>query len=43
MWDHNLYITEASAAPASLPALQFEQSITMLDAAGNEVNTGVGM
>jgi hypothetical protein len=42
MWDHNLYITEVSAAPASLPALQFEQSITMLDAAGNEVNTGVG-
>jgi hypothetical protein len=43
MWDHHLYITEVSASPASLPALQFEQSITMLDAAGNEVNTGVGM
>ena len=43
MWDHHLYITEVSAVPASLPALQFEQSITMLDADGNEVNTGVGM
>lgn len=43
MWDHHLYITEVSAEPASLPALQFEQSITMLDAAGDEVNTGVGM
>ena len=43
MWDHNLYITEVSAVPASLPALQFEQSITMLEANGDEVNTGVGM
>jgi hypothetical protein len=43
MWDHHLYITEVSAEPGFLPALQFEQSITMLDADGNEVNTGVGM
>jgi len=38
MWDHRLYITEASAAPGSSDALQFEQSIMILDADGNELN-----
>jgi hypothetical protein len=38
MWDHRLYITEATAAPGSSEALQFEQSIMLLDADGNELN-----
>ena len=38
MWDHRLYITEASAAPGSSDALQFEQSVMLLDADGNELN-----
>jgi hypothetical protein len=38
MWDHRLYITEARAAPGSSAALQFEQSITILGADGNELN-----
>jgi len=38
MWDHRLYITEASAPPGSSDALQFEQSVTILDADGNELN-----
>ena len=38
MWDHRLYITEATAAPGSAAALQFEQSIVILDADGNELN-----
>jgi hypothetical protein len=38
MWDHRLYITEASAAPGSSEGLQFEQSIMLLDADGNELN-----
>jgi len=38
MWDHRLYITEARAAAGSQAALQFEQSMTILDAAGNELN-----
>lgn len=42
MWDHQLYITEASAVPGSSAALQFEQSITILDANGDDLNTGQG-
>jgi hypothetical protein len=42
MWDHQLYITEASAPPGSPSALQFEQSITILDANGDDLNTGQG-
>jgi hypothetical protein len=42
MWDHQLYITEASAAPGSSAALQFEQSVTILDANGNDLDTGQG-
>jgi hypothetical protein len=38
MWDHRLYITEATAAPGSSEALQFEQSVMILDADGNELN-----
>ena len=42
MWDHQLYITEVSTTPGSQPALQFEQSITILDANGNDLDTGQG-
>lgn len=38
MWDHRLYITEANGDPGATSLLQFEQSITLLDADGNEVN-----
>jgi hypothetical protein len=36
MVDHKLYITEAVAAPGNFAALQFEQSITLIDAMGND-------
>ena len=42
MWDHLLYVTEASAPPGSQAALQFEQSITILDRNGEDLNTGQG-
>jgi hypothetical protein len=42
MWDHQLYITEASAEPGSQPALQFEQSITILDSKGELLDNGQG-
>jgi hypothetical protein len=38
MWDHRLYITEATGVPGSSSLLQFEQSITLLNADGSEVN-----
>ena len=38
MWDNRLYITEATAPPGSQAALQFEQSVMLLDADGNELN-----
>jgi hypothetical protein len=38
MWDHRLYITEANGDPGATSLLQFEQSVTLLDADGNEVN-----
>ena len=38
MYDHRLYITEASAAPGDLAAIQFEQSILLLDADGTDAN-----
>ena len=38
MWDHRLYITEATGAPGSSPVLQFEQSVMLLDADGKELN-----
>ena len=42
MWDHQLYITEASAEPGSQAALQFEQSITILDSKGEPLDNGRG-
>lgn len=42
MWDHQLYVTEVSAVEGSGPALQFEQSITILDANNNDLDTGQG-
>ena len=42
MWDHELYITEASAPAGSQTALQFEQSITILDPMGNDLDNGQG-
>jgi hypothetical protein len=38
MYDRRLYITEATAAPGDTAALQFEQSIMMLDEEGNDVD-----
>jgi len=38
MWDHRLYITEATGVPGAQSLFQFEQSITLLDAQGNELN-----
>ncbi len=38
MADHRLVITEANAAPGDFNALQFEQSILMLDANGRDLN-----
>ena len=38
MWDHRLYITEAEGAPGVLSLLRFEQSVTLLDPDGNELN-----
>lgn len=40
MWDHRLYITEANGTPGVSSLLQFEQSITLLNADGTEVNLG---
>jgi hypothetical protein len=40
MWDHILYITEANGVPGTSSLLQFEQSITLLNADGSEVNLG---
>jgi hypothetical protein len=39
MADHRLYITEAYAAPGDFAALQFEQSVLLLDANGGDLNT----
>jgi hypothetical protein len=40
MWDHRLYITEASGTPGAASLLQFEQSITLLNGDGTEVDLG---
>lgn len=37
MWDHRLFITDASAAPGSSDALQFTESITLLGPDANPV------
>ena len=40
MHEHRIYITEASTAAGDLPALQFDQSITIIDAMGVDVDRG---
>jgi hypothetical protein len=42
MWDHRLVIAESSAPMGSSAALQFEQSIGLLDAKGEDLDTGKG-
>jgi hypothetical protein len=42
MWDHNLYIAEAVAVPGDMAALKLEQSLLLLDAEGNALDTGEG-
>jgi hypothetical protein len=42
MWDHRLIIAETSAPEGIPAALQFEQSITLLDAKGGDLDTGKG-
>jgi hypothetical protein len=42
MWDHNLYIAEAVATPGDMAALKLEQSLLLLDAEGNALDTGEG-
>lgn len=38
MYDRRLYITEANAEPGDVAAIQFEQSIMLLDEEGNDVD-----
>jgi hypothetical protein len=38
MYDRRLYITEASAVPGDVAAIQFEQSIMLLDEEGDDVD-----
>lgn len=38
MADHRLYVTEAYAAPGDFAALQFEQSVMLIDANGGDLN-----
>ena len=38
MYDRRLYITETSAVPGDVAAIQFEQSIMLLDEEGNDVD-----
>jgi hypothetical protein len=40
MHDHRIYITEASTAVGDVQALQFDQSITIIDADGVDVDRG---
>ena len=42
MWDHRLVIAESSAPMGSSEALQFEQSIVLLDETGGELDRGKG-
>ena len=42
MWDNRLYIAEASAPVGTHDALQFEQSLTILDPMGNDLDNGQG-
>ena len=38
MHDHRLYIAEASVALGSVPPVQFQQSLTLLDPDGDELD-----
>ena len=38
MWDHRLYTTEANASPGDFFALQFEQSISVINADGTDLD-----
>ena len=38
MADHRLYITEATAVPGDFAALQFEQSVSMINAQGTDLD-----
>jgi hypothetical protein len=40
MHDHRVYITEASTAVGDIPGLQFDQSITIIDANGVDIDRG---
>jgi hypothetical protein len=40
MHDHRVYITEASTAAGDIPGLQFDQSITIVDAEGVDIDRG---
>jgi hypothetical protein len=42
MYDHRLYIAEGNVAAGEAPALQFSQSIEVLDAEGKQVNPNPG-
>jgi hypothetical protein len=38
MYDHRLYVTESLAAEGDFPALQFEQSVSIIDANGTDLD-----
>ena len=40
MHDHRIYITEASTAVGDIPGLQFDQSITIIDGEGVDIDRG---
>jgi hypothetical protein len=40
MHDHRIYITEASTPTGDIPGLQFDQSITIIDAEGVDIDRG---
>jgi hypothetical protein len=42
MADHRLYITQSVAAPGDFVALQFEQSVSLINAAGTDLDKNVG-
>jgi hypothetical protein len=43
MADHRLYITESTSAPGDFAALQFEQSVSLIDANGTDLDKNPGM
>ena len=42
MADHRVYITEAVATPGDFAALQFEQSVSLINAQGTDLDKNVG-